>query len=81
MVTELLHLLIGYYKRINCQQAIGGLFENISKEMVEMGLVSRMPGLMWEPIEVICMIAGFDFMKLQEQLFENDQTMKVFSRR
>jgi len=68
------------YKRINCQQAFSGFFEAISKEMVELDLVSRMPGLICELIKVISSIGGFDFMELQEQLFENDHTMKNFSR-
>ena len=79
-VTMLQHIMLSYYKRINCQQSFSGLFEAISKEMVELDLVSRMIGLMWELIEVICSIAGFDFMELQEQLFENDQTMAIFSK-
>ena len=79
-VTMLQHIMLSYYKRINCQQTFGGLFAAISKEMVELDLVSRMIGLMWELIEVICSIAGFDFMELQEQLFENDQTMAIFSK-
>lgn len=77
-ITMIQHIMISYYKRINCQQTFGGLFEAISKEMVELDLVSRMIGLIWELIEVICSIAGFDFMELQEQLFENDQTMAIF---
>jgi len=48
--------------------------------MVELDWVSRIPGLIWELIEVICSIGGFDFMELQEQLFENDQIMAIFSR-
>ena len=74
------HIMLSYYKRINCQQTFGGLFAAISKEMVELDLVSRMIGLIGELIEVICLIAGFDFLELQEQLFENDQTMAIFSR-
>jgi len=77
-VTMLQHIMLSYYKRINCQQTFGGLFEAISKEMVELDLVSRMIGLIWELIEVICSIVGFDFIELQEQLFENDQTMAIF---
>ena len=77
-VTMLQHIMLSYYKRINCQQTFGGLFEAISKEMVELDLVSRMIELMWELIEVICSIVGFDFIELQEQLFENDQTMAIF---
>jgi len=70
--VTMLQLIMISYKLINCQQAFIGLFEAISKEMVELDLVSRIPVLMWELIEVICSIAGFDFMELQEQLFEND---------
>ena len=77
-VAMLQHIMLSYYKRINCQQTFGGLFEAISKEMVELDLVSRMIGLIWELIEVICSIVGFDFIELQEQLFENDQTMAIF---
>ena len=57
-----------------------GKSEAINKEMVELDLVSRMIGLIWELIEILCSIAEFDFMEMQEQLFENDQTMAIFSR-
>jgi len=77
-VTMLQHIMLGYYKRINCQQTFGGLFEAISKEMVELDLVSRMIELMWELIEVICSIVGFDFIELQEQLIKDDKTMAIF---
>jgi len=79
-VTMLQHIMLSYYKRINCQQTFGGLFATISKEMVELDLVSRMIGIMWELIEVFCSIVGIDFLELQEQLFENEQTMAIFSR-
>ena len=82
-VTMLQHIMIPStrdYKRINCQQTFGGLFAAISKEMVELDLVSRMIGIMWELIEVFCSIVGIDFLELQEQLFENEQTMAIFSR-
>jgi hypothetical protein len=77
-VTMLQHIMLSYYKRISCQQTFGGLFEAISKEMVELDLVSRMIGLIWELIEVICSIVGFDFLELQEQLFKDDKTMAIF---
>ena len=79
-VTLLQHIMLSYYKRINCQQTFSGLFEAINKEMVELDLVSRILGLIQELIEVICEMVGFDFMELQEQLFRNDQTMAIFSR-
>ena len=77
-VTMLQHIMLSYYKRISCQQSFSGLFEAISKEMVELDLVSRMIELMWELIEVICSIVGFDFIELQEQLIKDDQTMAIF---
>lgn len=79
-VTMLQHIMLSYYKRINCQQTFGGLFEAISKEMVELDLVTRMIGLMGELLKVICSIAGFDFIELQEQLFEDDQTLAIFTK-
>jgi len=79
-VTMLQHIMLSYYKRINCQQTFSGLFAAISKEMVELDLVSRMIGLIWELIEVICTFVGIDFLDLQEQLFENEKTMAIFSR-
>ena len=72
------HIMVSYYKRINRQQTFSGLFEAISKEMVELDLVSRMIELMWELIEVICSIVGFDFIELQEQLIKDDKTMAIF---
>jgi len=48
--------------------------------MVELDLVSRIPGLIEELIELICSIVGLDIMVLQEQLFKNDHTMAIFSR-
>ncbi|MDO9040073.1 MAG: transposase [Sulfurimicrobium sp.] len=77
-VAMLQHIMLSYYKRISCQQSFSGLFEAISKEMVELDLVSRMIGLMWELIEVICSIVGFDFVELQEQLIKDDRTMAIF---
>jgi len=46
--------------------------------MVELDLVSRMIGLIWELIEVICSIAGIDFIELQEQLIKDDKTTAIF---
>jgi len=79
-VTMLQHIMLTYYKRITCQQSFGGLFEGISKEMIELDLVSRMIDLIWELIEVICSIAGIDFIEFQEQLIKNDKATDIFIR-
>ena len=77
-VTMLQYIMLIYYKRINCQQSFGGLFAAISKEMVELDLVSRMIGIIWELIEVVCSIAGIDFIVLQEQLIRDDRSAAIF---
>jgi len=77
-VTMMQHIMLSYYKRINCQQSFAGLFEAISKEMVELDLVSRMIGIIWELIEVVCSIAGTDFIVLQEQLIRDDSVAAIF---
>jgi hypothetical protein len=77
-VSMVQHIMLSYYKRINCQQSFAGLFEAISKEMVELDLVSRMIGIIWELIEVVCSIAGTDFIVVQEQLIRNDSAAAIF---
>jgi len=77
-VTMLQHIMLSYYKRITRQQSFGGLFEGISKEMVELDLVSRIIEIIWELIEVICSIAGIDFIELQEQLIKDAKTTAIF---
>ena len=77
-VSMLQHIMLSYYKRINCQQSFGGLFKDISNEMVEQDLVSRMKDIIWELIEVICSIGGIDFIELQEQLMKDDKAATIF---
>ena len=77
-VTMLQHIMLSYYKRITCQQSFGGLFKDISKEMVELDLVSRIIDIIWELIQMICSIAGIDFIELQEQLIKDDRATAIF---
>ena len=77
-VSMVQHIMLSYYKRINWQQSFAGLFESISKEMVELDLVSRMIGIIWEIIEVVCSIAGMDFIVVQEQLMRDDTAAAIF---
>lgn len=46
--------------------------------MVELDLVSKIIDIIWELIEVICSIAGIDFLELQEQLIKDDATTAIF---
>ena len=79
-VSMVQHIMLSYYKRINCQQSFAGLFEAISKEMVELDLVSRMMDIIWELIGVVCSIAGTDFIEMQEQLMRDDNAAAIFFR-
>ncbi|MGB4577725.1 MAG: transposase, partial [Paludibacter sp.] len=77
-ITMLQHIMLSYYKRITCQQSFSGLFESISKEMVELDLVSRIIEIIWELVEVICSIGGIDFIELQQQLIKDDRAAVIF---
>lgn len=77
-VTMLQHIMLSYYKRINTQQSFDGIFTDISKEMVEMDLVSRMIDIIWELIEIIASIEGIDFIEFQEQLMRDDKVAVLF---
>jgi hypothetical protein len=79
-ITMLQHIMLSYYKRITCQQSFSGLFEGISKEMVELDLVSRIIDILWELVHVICSIVGIDFIELQEQLIKDERTTAIFIR-
>jgi len=76
-ITMLQHIMLSYYKRITCQQSFSGLFESISKEMVELDLVSRIIEVIWEMIEVIGSIVGIDFIELQQQLIKDDRATAI----
>ncbi len=77
-ITMLQHIMLSYCKRITSQQSFSGLFESISKEMVELDLVSRIIEIIWDLVEVICSIAGIDFIELQQQLIKDDKAAAVF---
>ena len=69
-VTMLQHIMVSYYKRITCQQTFDGLFKDISNEMVELNLVTRIIDIIWELIEVICSIAGIDFIEFSGTTYQ-----------
>jgi len=57
---------------------VSGLFESISKELVELDLVSRIIEIIGELVEVICSIGGIDFIELQQQLIKDDRAAPIF---
>ena len=78
MVSMLQHLMLSYYKRINCQLSFGGLFKEISNEMVEQNLMFGIKDIIWKLIEVICSIVGIDFIVLQEPQMKDDKAVAIF---
>ncbi len=71
-------IMLSYFKRVNYQQSIGGLFKEISHELVMDNLVKRLMEIFWELIEILCDMAGIDFMELQKDAINNDAFIKKF---
>ncbi len=54
----------------HCQQSVLGI--------VELDLALRIIGIRWELINVVCSIAGTDFIVVQEQPIRNDEAAAIF---
>jgi len=70
--------MLTYCKRINCQQSFEGLFKDLSKEIVELDLVTRILKIVWALIEIICEISGIDFINLHEGIMRNQKSTAMF---
>ena len=77
-ISMMQHIMLTYYKRINYQQKIGGLFEKISNELVELDLVTRLIELFWQVIELFCDFSSVDFIEFQKEIMKNDKIMNNF---
>lgn len=71
-------IMLSYFKRVNYQQSIGGLFKEISHELVMDNLVKRLMEIFWELIEILCDMVGIEFMELQKDAINNDAFTKEF---
>jgi len=77
-ISMMQHIILSYFKRINYQQSIGGLFESISKEIVELDLVTRLFSLLLDMIELMCDINGIDFIDFQQNIMKDEKIMEKF---
>ena len=77
-LSMLQHILLSYFKRINYMQSMGELFKEISHEMVELDLVTRLLEIFWELVELLCNTAGIDFLEFQEIAFKNEKVLTKF---
>jgi hypothetical protein len=74
-IAMMQHIILSYFKRLNYQQSIGGLFKSISHEIVELDLISRLVKLFWDLLEIFCSTTGVDFMEFQEDVIRNQEFM------
>lgn len=79
-ISMMQNIMLSYFKRINYQQSIGGLFESISAELVELDLVTRLLEILTEMIKILCDINGIDFIEFQENMIKDDTVMQKFIR-
>jgi hypothetical protein len=79
-ISMMQYIMLSYFKRINYQQTIGGLFESIAKELEELDLVSRLVKIFFELIKVVCEISGIDFIELQHDIMKNNKAMKTMQK-
>jgi len=79
-ISMIQHIMLTYYKRIYYQQGLGGLFENLKKEQVELDLVTKILEILRELINCLCDISGIDYMEFQKDLFHNESVLKTFSK-
>jgi hypothetical protein len=77
-ITMMQHIMLSYFKRKNYQQSIGGLFENLKRELIEIDIVTRLIDLFWELVELLCTAAGIDFIEFQKDAIKNDEIMSKF---
>ena len=77
-ISMLQYILLSYFKRINYMQSIGDLFKDVSKELVELDLISRLLEIFWELVHILCSTAGIDFISFQEDILNNDEVLLKF---
>ena len=63
---------------MNYQQSFGELFAKISKELIEIDLLTGLLEILKELIELLCEMAGIDFIIFQNEIMQNDKTFKKF---
>jgi hypothetical protein len=77
-ISMMQNIMLSYFKRVNYQQSIGGLFEAIKHELVELDLVTRLIKIFWELAKLFCMSYGIDFIDFQQYIMKDaDMMIKI----
>lgn len=77
-IAMLQHIMLSYCKRINYQLSLGGLFEKLQQEMIEVDLVNRLLDIFWDLVEMMCDCAGIDFIDFQDNVMHDDKILSKF---
>ncbi len=78
-ISMMQHIMLSYFKRVNYQQSIGGLFREIAHEIIELDLITRLLAMLWELMDILCMSAGIDFIEFQQDAIRNDLFLEKLS--
>jgi hypothetical protein len=75
-ISMMQHIMLSYFKRVNHQQSIGGLFKMTAHEIVELDLITRLIDMFWELMEILGVNAGIDFIEFQQDAIRNEEFME-----
>ena len=72
------YIMLIFFKRVNYQQSISGLFKDISDELVMLDLVTRLLEIFWELLEFLCEYTGVNFLELQRDAMRDEEFLSKF---
>ena len=68
----------GGIQRVNHQQSFGELFAEISSELIEIDLLTGLLEILKELIELLCQVAGIDFIDFQRDAMKDEKILAKF---
>ena len=77
-IIMLQYIMLIYYKRVNYQQSFGDLFAEISSDLIEIDLLTGLLEILKELIELLCEVAGIDFLDFQKNAMKDDKVLTKF---
>lgn len=77
-ILMLQYVMLIYFKRVNHQQSFGELFAEISSELVEIDLLTGLLEILKELIELLCQVAGIDFINFQRDVMKDEKILAKF---
>jgi len=78
-ISMLQYIMLIYSKRINYMRSFGDLFKDVSKDLIELDIVTKMLIVLRKLIEVFSQITGIDLLILQKNMFENEDFLNILN--